>query len=79
MTINVEQSWIRIENWLQSQAPRSYGGLRTTADPEAIATAEQTFGVTFPADLTASGTTGQGPVPIPGMRSSSRTATHSSC
>ncbi|MCB5163924.1 SMI1/KNR4 family protein [Streptomyces bambusae] len=50
-TLTVEQSWNRIETWLERHAAVSHGLLRPPALPQDIAAAERRLGLTFPADL----------------------------
>jgi cell wall assembly regulator SMI1 len=50
----VIDSWERIEAWLGVHAPQTLATLNGPADPAAVAEAEQTVGVSFPADLKAS-------------------------
>jgi cell wall assembly regulator SMI1 len=46
--------WRRIHAWLDANAPESYGHLRPGASAEAIRAAEETMGLSLPADVKAS-------------------------
>ncbi|MEU5977644.1 SMI1/KNR4 family protein [Streptomyces sp. NPDC047315] len=47
-------SWDQIESWLQTYAPASYASLPAPADPDAIRSAQDTTGLTFPEELVIS-------------------------
>lgn len=52
--MTIEDSWLRIENWLCEYAPAAYGSLPLAADSDAVREAERQCGLVFPEDLVAS-------------------------
>lgn len=50
----VDRQWQRIEDWLKTNAPRSYRTLGKNGDAKTIAAAEAYMGMRFPDDLRAS-------------------------
>ncbi|MFG1962956.1 SMI1/KNR4 family protein [Nonomuraea sp. NPDC049028] len=50
----VDRQWQRIEDWLKTNAPRSYRTLGKNGDAKTIAAAEAYMGIRFPDDLRAS-------------------------
>jgi cell wall assembly regulator SMI1 len=50
----VNESWVRIENWLERHAPTSMAVLAPPADPGEIVAAQAKLGLTFPAELVES-------------------------
>ncbi|MFJ6695376.1 SMI1/KNR4 family protein [Streptomyces sp. NPDC091272] len=52
--MTVEDSWLRIENWLCEYAPAAYRSLPLAADSAAVRAAERQCGLVVPKDLVAS-------------------------
>ncbi len=50
----MDDVWVRIEAWLESNAPEMLRALRPGAELDAIRATEATLGVTFPDDMVAS-------------------------
>lgn len=54
MTLSIDASWDRAESWLARHAPATHAQLAPPADRAAIAEAERTVGLPFPAPLVES-------------------------
>ncbi|MCG5212214.1 SMI1/KNR4 family protein [Streptosporangium soli] len=54
VTRAVARQWRRVERWLKTNAPKTYGSLRAPGKARTIAIAESQTGVRFPDDLRAS-------------------------
>ncbi|MFG2652426.1 SMI1/KNR4 family protein [Streptomyces sp. NPDC048436] len=52
--MTIEDSWLRIENWLCEFAPAAYASLPPAAGSDAVRVAERQCGLVFPEDLVAS-------------------------
>ncbi|MEO3782867.1 SMI1/KNR4 family protein [Actinocorallia sp. B10E7] len=48
---SVEESWTRLECWLEANAPGNFARLNPPAEPAVIAAAEEALGREFPEDL----------------------------